>query len=227
MAQKGFKQEKKLTAAQLERRLLNAVMHIDKTKNTREIYFSDKGLRLVDCDEHVLIQTGFHTHVFSKVTANGYSRPALYTSRLIDIAIGNDPVVENSKGEKSYSLSRLIEILKEKEDKTGYNIVTYVSWWLEIVFAPLYAIDENAASQFNVYFKYLNHIATQHIFLSEHKEGLTNKQFVKEHNELMDEFLKNIEESQIFEPMSDEQLVKQNMEAMQQLEAEQTMQPEA
>lgn len=227
MTPKGFKKEKKLTAAQLERRLLNAVMHIDRTSKTQEIYFSDKGLRLIDCEEHVLVQTGFHTHVFSKVTSSGYSRPALYVSRLIDIAIENDPVVENSKGEKSYSLSRLIEILKEKEDKTEYNIVTYVSWWLEIVFAPLYAIDENAASQFNVYFKYLNHIATQHIFLSEHKDGLTNKQFVKEHDELMDEFLKNIEESQIFEPMSDEQLMKQNMEAMQQQEAEQAMQPEA
>lgn len=227
MAQKGFKQEKKPTAAQLERRLINAVMHIDRTSNTREIYFSDKGLRLVDCEEHVLIQTGFHTHVFSKVTSSGYSRPALYVSRLIDIALGDVEYGEASKEDKNYSYKKLFDVLKAKDDKTQYNIAMYVNWWLEIVFAPLYAIDENAASQFNVYFKYLNHIATQHIFLSEHKDGLTNKQFVKEHDELMDEFLKNIEESPIFEPMSDEQRVKQEMEAMQQQEAEEAVQTQS
>ena len=87
MAQKGFKQEKKPTAAQLERRLTNAVMHIDRTSKTREIYFSDKGLRLVDCEEHVLVQTGFHTHVFSKVTSSGYSRPALYVRIRLSITL--------------------------------------------------------------------------------------------------------------------------------------------
>ena len=220
-------EQKKPTKGILERRIRDAIVFVPKDRDTKSIYFSDKGLRLTHTSEFTIIATGFHRHVYDNVNVSGFSRPALYTSRLIDIAIENDPVVENSKGEKSYSLSRLLEILKEKEDKTEYNIVTYVSWWLEIVFAPLYAIDENAASQFNVYFKYLNHIATQHIFLSEHKDGLTNKQFVKEHDELMDEFLKNIEESPIFEPMSDEQRVKQEMEAMQQQEAEQAMQPEA
>ena len=227
MAQKGFKQEKKLTAAQLERRLLNAVMHIDKTKNTREIYFSDKGLRLIDCDEHVLIQTGFHTHVFSKVTANGYSRPALYVSRLIDIALSDGEYISASKEDKTYSYKKLFEILKSREDRTQYNIAMYVDWYLYNVFQPLYQIDENAASQFLVYYNYMNNIACNSVFLEEHKDGLTNKQFIEHRDEIMKEFMKNLEESQIFEPMSDEQLVKQNMEAMQQQEAEQAMQPEA
>ena len=73
----------------------------------------------------------------------------------------------------------------------------------------------------------MNNIACNSVFLEEHKEGLTNKQFIEHRDEIMNEFMKNLEESQIFEPMSDEQLVKQNMEAMQQQEAEQTMQPEA
>lgn len=227
MAQKGFKQEKKPTAAQLERRLINAVMHIDRTSNTREIYFSDKGLRLVDCEEHVLIQTGFHTHVFSKVTSSGYSRPALYVSRIIDIALSDGEYISASNKDKTYSYKKLFDVLKAKDDKTQYNIAMYVDWWLYNIFSPLYSIDENAASQFHVYFNYLSNIATQRVYLTEHKDGLTNKQFVKEHDELMDEFLKNIEESPIFEPMSDEQRVKQEMEAMQQQEAEEAVQTQS
>lgn len=227
MAQKGFKQEKKPTAAQLERRLLNAVMHIDRTSKTQEIYFSDKGLRLIDCEEHVLVQTGFHTHVFSKVTSSGYSRPALYVSRLIDIAINDDEYISASMKDETYSYKKLFDILKAKEDKTQYNIAMYVDWFLYNIFQPLYQIDENAASQFLVYYNYMNNIACNTVFLDEHKEGLTNKQFIEHRDEIMKEFMKNMEESRIFEPMSDEQLMKQNMEAMQQQEAEQAMQPEA
>ena len=219
MANKGFRGEKKPTAAQMERRLKNALIHVDLTKNTRSIYFSDKGLRLTDTDEHVLIQTGFHTHVFSKFTNAGYSRPCLYVARLVDIALENDCKTENG-----YSYERLFETLKAKEDHTEFNIATYVDWWLSIIFAPLYAIDENAASQFNVYYKYLSHIATQHIFLSEHKDGMTNKQFVEEHNKLMKELLGNMQENQIFVPLSDEERVKQEIEAMQEQEVEQQIQ---
>ena len=208
----------------MERRLKNALIHVDLTKNTRSIFFSDKGLRLTDTDEHVLIQTGFHTHVFSKFTNAGYSRPCLYIARLIDIALSNDEYVEESKKEFGYSYARLLEVLEAKEDKTEFNIATYVDWWLSIIFAPLYAIDENAASQFNVYYKYLSHIATQHIFLSEHKEGMTNKQFVEEHDKLMKQFLENMQENPIFVPLSDEERMKQEMEAMQEQEVEQQMQ---
>lgn len=208
---KGFKESKKPTAAQLERRLNNALIHIDLTKDTRSVYFSDKGLRLVDTDDYVLVQTGFHTHVFSKITSSGYSRPCLYVSRLVDFALGNDCQTKNG-----LSYSKLFDVLKKKEDHTEFNIATYADWWLSIVFAPLYAIDENAASQFNVYHKYVSHLVTQQIFMSEHKNGMTNKEFVSEHAKLMDEFLRDIQEAPIFEPLSDEQRAQQEMDALRQ-----------
>lgn len=218
MSTKGFKEEKKPTAAQMERRLKNALIHIDLTKNTRSIYFSDKGLRLVDTDDEILIQTGFHTHVFRKLTNAGYSRPCLYVSRFIDIATGDD--CETDGG---YSYSKLFDVLKAKEDHTEFNIATYVDWWLYNIFSPLYSIDENAASQFHVYFDYLSNIATQQVYLSEHKDGMTNKQFVEEHKKLMDEFLENLTEAPIFEPMSDEQRMKQEIDALREQEVEQQM----
>ena len=216
-------EQKKQTAAQLQRRLDKAVLHIDRTKNVRSVYFSDKGMRLTDCDDVVIIATGYHQHVFYKMTVSGFSRPCLYASRFIDFALENDCTVKDDKGNVSYSYTKLINVLKEKKDRTEYNIAVYCDWWFSIIFAPLYALDENAASQFNVYFTYMNHIATQHIFLSEHKDGMTNKQFVDEHDKLMKQFLENITEAPIFEPLSDEQRMKQEMEAMKEQEVEQNV----
>ena len=49
------KQSKKPTNAQLEKRLKCALLHIDKTKDTKSIYFDDKGLRLTINDDFALI----------------------------------------------------------------------------------------------------------------------------------------------------------------------------
>lgn len=218
-------EQKKLTAAQMQRRLQNAVLHIDKDKSTQSIFFSDKGMRITVCEDVVLIQTNYHTHVFQKLTAAGFSRPAMYTERFLDIALANDCAVRDKKGNVlGYSYERLLENLKANEDRTEFNIAQYCDWYFNIIFAPLYAIDENAAGQFNVYFKYLSHLATQHIFLSEHKDGMTNKQFVEEHNKLMKEFLENMTEAPIFEPMSDEQRMQQEMEAMKESDIDQQAQ---
>ena len=71
--------------------------------------------------------------------------------------------------------------------------------------------------------KYLNHIATQHIFLEEHKDGMTNKEFIEEYNKLMAQFLENITEAPIFEPLSDEQRMQAEIEALNEQEMEQQM----
>lgn len=213
-------EKKKPTKGDIERKIRNAIVFVPKDKDTESIYFSDKGLRLTATMDYVVIATGFHCHVFSSVTTGGFSRPYMYTKRLIEIALGNDCVVKDDKGNSGYSYAKLFEVLKAKEDKTEYNVAMYTDWWLAIIFAPLYAIDENAASQFNVYHKYLSHIATQNIFLSEHKEGLTNKEFVEKHNELMKDLLKGLQENPIFEPLSDEDMAKKEMEALREQEVE-------
>lgn len=216
-------EKKKPTNAQLQKRLDRAVVHVDMTKNVRSIFFGDKGLRLTDADEVVLVQTAFHTHIFQKATSSGYSRPALYVARIIDIALSNKEYESVSKAEYGYSYSKLFEILKKQEDKTEYNICRYVDWWLFNIFQPLYQIDENAASQFMTYYNYMSNVAANTVILEEHKEGLTNKQFVEQRNKLVGEFLKNVTETTILEPMSDEQLAKENMEAMQEEEIEQKL----
>lgn len=216
------KRNSKPTNAQLLRRIQKSPLHLDFTKNTVSVYFSDKGLRLTvdDTEGYALIATGYHTHCFQSLTSNGISRPFLYTKRVIEIANENLKDIEVDGG---YSFQKLLEVLKTKEDKSEYNIVTYVSWWLEIIFAPLYSIDESEAGSFLVYEAYLHHIARQAVLLSEKKEGMTNKQFFDDVIKNMQDFIKGVDERVIFHKMSDEEMAQANIEALAQNEQEQAM----
>ena len=210
----------KPTNAQLQRRIANAVVHIDKDKSYQSVYWSDKGLRLETTDEYCVISTGFHRHIFNNFTSSGISRPYLYTKRVIEIANENIKDIEVDGG---YSFQRLLEVLKAKEDKSDYNIVTYVSWWFEIIFAPLYSINESEAGSFLVYEAYLHHIARQAVLLSEKKEDMTNKQFFDEVIKNMQDFIDGVDERVIFHKMSDEEMAQANIEAAQEQELNDAM----
>lgn len=213
-------EQKKPTNAQLQKRIANALIHIDRTKDTESIFFSDKGLRLTVNKDVAIIATGFHRHVFNNFTSSGISRPYLYTKRVIEIANENLKDIEVDGG---YSFQRLPEVLKAKEDKSEYNIVTYVSWWLEIIFSNLYSIGETEAESFLVYEAYLHHIARQAVLLSEKKEDMTNKQFFDEVIKNMQNFIEGVDERVIFHKMSDEEMAQANISAIQEQEQEQAM----
>ena len=213
-------EQKEETRATIERKIKNAVVFVPRTKNTLGVFFSDKGLRLTVNEDYAIIATGFHRHVFDNFTSSGISRPYLYTKRVIEIANENLKDIEVDGG---YSFQRLLEVLKAKEDKSEYNIVTYVSWWLEIIFAPLYSIDESEAGSFLVYEAYLHHIARQAVLLSEKKEDVTNKMFFDEVIKNMQDFIYGIDERVIFHKMSDNEMAQANIEALAQDEQEQAM----
>ena len=213
-----MEQQKKLTNAQLRRRIENALVHVDKTKDTKTIFFYDKGLRISHTDEYAIIETGFHKHIFANFTSSGVSRPYLYTQRLVEIALSND-----CETESGYSYIKLVETLKAKEDKSEYNIVTYVDWWLFNIFAPLYTIGESEAESFLVYEDYIHNIARNAILLKEKDEDITNIAFVKDVCRNMLSYIKGITESVIFKKKSDEEIMQENIEAMQEQESEQVI----
>jgi hypothetical protein len=224
---KGQKGDKKPTNAQLSRRIQNAVVIVEKDKDTKSIRFDDKGVRLTITMDYAVIETGFHRHVFSAITSSGVSRPYLYTRQFIDIALENDCMVTNDKGEQYRSYAKLFEVLKEKEDKTQYNIATYFDWWAFIIFDGLYSIGEGEASSWIVYFKYMCSIATNHILLEEHKEDVSNKQFVKRFVDLINEFTNGIDEITILHALSDEERMKEEIEALQKDADEKFMEEQA
>jgi len=211
--------QKKPTNAQLQKRIANALIHVDKTKDCQTIFFDDKGLRLTVTEDFAIIETGYHRHVFNNYTSDGICRPWLYTKRIIEIANENDCKVGDG-----YSYQRLMDVLKDKEDKSDYNIATYIDWWLMNVFAPLYSIGENEAQAFMVYLDYMHNIAKNAILFEEHKDGLTNKQFIDKYIDLIRDFTNGIDERQVFVAKSDEDVMRENIEAIQQDENDKILQ---
>ena len=122
-----------------------------------------------------------------------------------------------------YSYQRLLDVLKEKEDKSEYNIVVYYEWWLMVIFDGLYSIGESEVESFLVYFKYIGIIATNSILLDEHKENMTNKQFVERFISLVKEFTGDIDERVLFKALTDEERMKQEIDAITQTEQESMM----
>jgi len=217
-----MEKKKKMTNAQLLRRIQKSPLHLDLTKSTISVYFSDKGLRLVSDNDYCVIETGFHRHVFSNVTSAGISRPWLYTKRIVEIANAH---LEDCKTEDGYSFSKLLESLKAKEDKTEYNICVLWYWWCYCIFQPLYSIGESEVEQFLVYESYIHNIARNSVLLSEKTDGMTNKEFLSRVEEEKAKFLEDMDERVLFEKKTDEEVARENIEAIQEQELnEQTKQ---
>lgn len=139
---------------------------------------------------------------------------------MIETALDNNAWVKDENGELRYSYTKLMEILKSKEDKNDYNIATYYDWWLFIIFNPLYSIAENEVSSWLVFFKYVQSLATSSILLEEHTKDVTNKQFIEKFKTLIDEFTKEVDERVILHKLTDDEFAKEQIDALQQDENE-------
>ena len=215
-----MEQKKKLTNAQLQKRLERAVLHLDRTKNTQSIYWSDKGCRLTADDDYAVIAFGYSQTVFNNYNMSGVSRPWLYVKRIIEIATENEASIKTDNG---YSYQKLLDVLKGKEDKSQYNICVYFEWYLMCLYSPQFSIGETEVESFLVYEDYMHNIARNAILLSEKTEDMTNKQFIQKIFDNMKEFTDGLTESVLFPKKTDEERMKEEIEAIQQTEQEQAM----
>ena len=211
-------EKKKPTKAQIENRIKNALIFIPRDKEYSGIFFADKGLRLETTMDSAVISTNFHRHVFAAYTSSGFSRPYLYTKRIIEMALENDCKTENG-----YSYAKLLETLKAKEDKAEFNVATYFSWYLYNIFSPLYSIGENEMESFIVYLDYVYGIAKNAVLLAERTEDVTDKSFVEAVLKNFKEFTEHLDGRVLLPKLTDEEFAKQQMEAMAQDEQEQAM----
>ena len=207
-------ENKKLTNGQLQRKIKNALVFVPKDKNYQVIFFEDKMIRLECTDDFCVISTGYHRHVFNATNYNnneiGFSRPYLYTKKIIEMAFENDCQTDNG----TFTYSHMLEILALKEDKNDYNIATYYSWWLFNIFQPLFTIGENEVETFLVYEQYLHNIARSKIILSEKTKDITNTMFIDEVLETEKKFTEGIEEMVVFHKKDDDELKKEEFDAL-------------
>ena len=214
------KNQKRPTNGQLQKRLERAVLHLDRTKNTQSIYWSDKGCRLTADDDYAIIAFGYSQTVFNNYNMSGVSRPWLYVKRIIEIANENDASIKTESG---YSYQKLLEVLKGKEDKSQYNICVYFEWYLMCLYSPQFSIGETEIESFLVYEDYLHNIARNAILLSEKTEDMTNKQFIQKVVDNIKEFTNELEERVLFPKKTDEQIMQEEIEAIQEQEQNDAM----
>lgn len=216
-------EEKKLTNGQLQNRLKNAILHIDKTKDTKSVYFDDKGFRLTVNEDYAIIETGFHRHVYNAFTPQGVSRPYLYTKRFIDMALSNDCLIKNSKGETTRSYGKLFDTLKNKEDKNEYNVAWYCDLFFYNIFHPLYGIGESEAESFLVYESYLHNIARNKVIMSEKINDMTNLDFIEAVMQEVKAYTEGMDKRTIFKKKTDEEMMQENIEAAAAQQSEKAM----
>lgn len=205
----------------LERQIKSAITFVPKDKETKSIYFDDKGLKLTVTMDYCVIATGAHQHVFNAITSSGMSKPYIYVKQFLDIALENDCDVYDENGTfVGRSYAKLMQVLKEKEDKTQYNICWFVDLYFFNIFAPLYQIDETEAGAFFIYESYLHNIACNHVLLEERKEDVTNVAYFNKVIELEKSFIENINETVILKAKTDEERITDEIEALQEVENE-------
>lgn len=206
-------QQGKTTKGDLERRMRNAIVLVPKDKYYKGVFFDDKRLRLEVTQDFAVVSTGYHRHVFNNITAFGASRPYLYVSHFIDIALANDCTIKDANGKPTRSYAKLMAVLKEKEDKKEYNMCWYVDLWLNNIFHPLFGIGEKSSESFLVLESYMHNLARNKVIYSEKADGMTNKQFVAQVIKELQGFVEGMDEGVIFEPKSDEQRMQEEIDA--------------
>ena len=212
-----------VTKGDLERRMRNALVLVPKDKDYMGVYFDDKGLRLEVTADFAVITTGFHKHVFTNFTAQGVSRPYLYTKRFIEIALANDCTIKDAKGNVTRSYGKLLGILKEKEDQKEFQVAWYIDLWFNNIFHPLYGIGESEAESFLVYESYLHNIARNKVIMSEKINDMTNLDFIEAVMQEVKAYTEGMDKRTIFNKKTDEEMMQENIEAAAAQQSEKAM----
>lgn len=205
--------KKKPSKKQLEKSIDEALLFLKKDKPTYDtIYFSDKGVRIETQKDYCVISTMFHRHVFDAMTSNGWSRPYLFTLHVMRLAKEH---LEDIATERGYSFSKLIGLFEGAEETKDKHIVLSIyERWLYNIFAPLYRIDETAASSFLVFLDFAENISKNMICFEEKKEDLTNLQFIEKHLTNLKAYTKDMGEYVVFEKLTDEERGKRELAAL-------------
>lgn len=209
------KKNKKPSNEQLRKQIINSVVYVERTKGTDEVYFDDKHLRITVTDDHAVVQTGFHTHVFNRLAPYGTSLPYTYLSQFVGIALANDCMVTEKQGEKTVtyrSYKKLSDTLNAKKDKAEYNLFWYVDIWLNCIFEPLYSIGPRPMEQFLLYERFLHDVARKHIILTDQDKKVTNLDFINKVHELEKKYIADISDNVLFEPKTKEEKEKDEAE---------------
>lgn len=175
-------EQKKATRAELEKRIKNAQLIIDKGKNYKAFYFADRGIGIYICKDYVVSTTNFHQHVWNRINSAGYNSTCLILESLVDIANAHAEEIQdkNEKDEIYYSLDklRILDTLTETEK----IIIQMVEKWLYLINDSIHSLSNNPILYGSNNIKYFTWHALQNAFVNNENKDVS-------YNDLIDRYL--------------------------------------
>ena len=210
---------KKPSKVQLENRIKKAVLMIDKTADTKSIFFHDRDLKITITDAWAVIGCGAYYITFSRITPNGFSRQYIYLSRLVAAALEHkEAFTIRQDGEERYSYAKFLEHIKVV-DEDAHLIAWYVDKWIYNYECQLSSLGESVAQTFVTYEQFMHNVAVNAVILSEKKEDMTNKQFLEEVIKHLNEYKDDIETEQVIYPKrTDDEALQEEIEALKEVQ---------
>lgn len=228
---KGQKADKKPTNAQLQRRIDTAIIHMERTKDTKEVFFDDRNIRVVVNENMALLSNGVYCTTFQRYFFGGESNQYACLALLVECANKYDDkiITQDKKGNKFRSFSLLSKVMQEENDK-DYTWILVLSWYIYIFEANIALApreDFTNAVFYNLYEKYAHSAVSLEQYMKEHKDGMTNKEYFKAIADKLLAVANDMNEDKMFEPMSDEERMKKELEALQNDADEKVMEEQA
>lgn len=145
--------EKKPTRAQIESKVKNALVFVPRDKEYKEIYFSDRGLRLAITSDYAIVGRLSFQFVFNRVVPNGYSVNYIIIEKIIEMAEEYGCITKNDEGEEIYSYWTLFDNISTsgKEGATiDLSIFCMFSIWINTQQHTLFGMSDNMRDSFTL-----------------------------------------------------------------------------
>lgn len=134
-------EQKKPTKKQLEKKLKEATVFVDKAE--KSIYLADIGVGIYISKFQTVLSTNFHRHVWENINSVGYSGVFMYLNSFLDIVLSKlDEIKDkNTKGELYYSFGKLKACALSENERM---IVSKVEMFIYSVNDGLYSIGSDS-----------------------------------------------------------------------------------
>ena len=171
-------EQKKPTKKQLEKKLREATVFVDKAE--KSIYLADIGVGIYISKFETVLSTNFHRHVWENINSVGYSGVFMYLNSFLDIVLTKlDEIKDkNTKGELYYSFGKLKGCSLTENERV---IVSKVEMFIYSVNDGLYSIgSENDQIGIMLYLDYLYTMSKATLISELPDEDILVNTFVKD-----------------------------------------------
>jgi hypothetical protein len=190
-------EKKKPTNAQLQNRISKAVIHIDRTKDTKEVFFDDRGIRIVISDGKAIISQLSFMMAFDEIVSGGYSRNYMVLNRIAEMVDDYDCIATNEKGEKSVSFWKLYDSVKNSTKEwheADYGIITKFIIWFSVMQSSMFLLSERADYTFALGTQYAMNGIISGSISKFYEKDMTNKELLSEIAKEFDNYRNGVEE---------------------------------